>query len=227
MLRVEETFRESETLLYVEMARKPSIVKTREILGNRKIPVPPEVLDILTGSGQKRSVCWNIHLDTGTVVLSSKPVVKESYELVGLTDVTDGGRYIRPPSDLPDKILEEMNPEEVTTGELLSDLYDKEVEDIRKGLVGGGANLLGGSLDSDIVEERLAEPVKNSVTFVVYDSMVVGDVKQVLLMTKSQMRDRMPSVSGIFRRQEDVLSLDPFDIPKWREVSTDSSGHLS
>lgn len=208
------------------MTTKPQLVKTREVIANRKIPLPAEVRELLTDSGRSDSVSWNVHRESQTIVLSNRPVLDDDHQFVGLTNVLDDGRYIRPPEDLPKNLLDQLEEEEFSTKDVLTELFDTEEEQLKEELAEKRSPRGGGPIDTDEIDERLSEPVKNSVVFVVYDTMLMGDLNKILLMTKNQMQERMPSPSDIFRTEEDLESFDPFDLPEWGVVSTDSNRSL-
>lgn len=209
------------------MVIRPEIVKTREVKANRKIPVPSEIREILTEYGDADNVIWNIHKESQTIVLSSDTIGDDDHRIVDITDFLDDGRYIRPPSSMPEQFMDELEEKEVETVDVLSELFGKNKDEIFDEVAEERSVVRGNPADRDLVEERLNETVKNSVTFVVYSQLLSEEVNKVLLMTKSQMQERMPSVKDILRREEEVEAFDPFDLPSWEIVSMDSSSPIS
>lgn len=77
------------------------------VVDNKKIKLPPLTWFALRHIPDAGEVRW--HIDPAMqVVIARNQITEDGYKWVGTTKITDGGRYIRAPEDVPEPVRDQL-----------------------------------------------------------------------------------------------------------------------
>lgn len=166
---------------------------------NRKMPIS-DFLRIQLTQPQSRQIYWHYHPEEHVAVLSDysleRPEV-DLYKYVDFTLVTDGGRYIRPPDDLPDDILDyykTLAQREASELEELSEESGISVESLREYMRKRTKPEEFEEIEEEVSKRR---PLSTTVLFYLSEELI----------------EEVPNVSFL-------LPVDQFDVPPFRPYSS-------
>jgi len=161
---------------------------TREIKSNRKIPLPAVVRSLLVRDPSNPTVAWNYYKDD-IIALSNDPLIRDEhddYSWIKVTDVMDDGRYIRPPDDIDDELLQHFQPGETRVADVLKEWARKDVDVIER----WSKHQL--PYDQDETDSMLNAEVRNTVAFLVDERFFSENTNIVFLLTQEQAAETLP-----------------------------------